>query len=543
MTGSTAGLLILVLAGVMNASFTLPMKYAHRWAWENTWLAWSIFALLVLPVAVTCGTVPHLRAVYHATPSAILLDVILFGAGWGVAQVFFGLAVDAIGIALTFSLVLGTSAAVGTLVPLLRLHPERLNTPAGKAVLVGVAVVIAGVAVCAVAGRRREKAVARQTGPRKNATAGLVLAILCGFGASFVNFGLAFGAPLIRMTQVFGAGALNAANAVWMPLMLAGAVPNVLYCVWLLRRNRTGAKFGAGRTGHWLLALVMAVFWFGSTVLYGLSTVQLGAWGPILGWPLFLSWPTQADIFKSGDFHLYALSLDMGGTHIGCAVVRDDQIAACASMETEGAHGLASLLPRVAETMRRLLDESGAKAEGCGGVAIGYPGIVDVWTGRILSTLKKYEDAMRLDLAAWSKDTFGLKLRMEKNAGMVLLGAHAQAACPDGHVQRAGIIVPYIQQHVQKHAWVAWKSPKYGLRFSATTRRYWARFRWCWRSPDGAPIKLRQVSGHCLRFTGRVQRGMARDCRSSQRPTQAAARAVRRVLPGRVPGADQRCAP
>lgn len=284
-----SGTLLLVIAGIMNASFTLPMKYARCWAWENTWLAWTLFALVLLPIIVTCTTVPHLASVYHAAPLGIVLDVILFGAGWGVAQVFFGLAVDAIGIALTFSLVLGTSAAVGTLVPLVRLHPQRLNTSPGHAVLVGVAVVIAGVLVCAVAGRRRERALPAQTGPRKSATLGLMLAILCGFGASFVNFGLAFGAPLIRTAQAFGSDALKAANAVWMPLMLAGAVPNVLYCLWLLRKNGTRAKFRAGGAGHWGLALTMAVFWFGSTILYGLSTVKLGAWGPILGWPLFMS--------------------------------------------------------------------------------------------------------------------------------------------------------------------------------------------------------------------------------------------------------------
>ena len=40
---------------------------------------------------------------------------------------------------------------------------------------------------------------------------------------------------------------------------------------------------------HWLLAAVMAVFWFGSTLLYGIGASQLGIWGPILGWPLFMS--------------------------------------------------------------------------------------------------------------------------------------------------------------------------------------------------------------------------------------------------------------
>lgn len=238
---------------------------------------------------VALGTVPHLGNVYHAVRANIILEVIGFGAGWGVAQVFFGLAVDAIGIALTFSLVLGTSAAVGTLVPLLRLHLDRLNTSLGHGVLSGVGVVVAGVLVCAVAGRQREKALTVQTGPRKNATLGLVLAILCGFGASFINFGLTFGAPLVQSARSLGASSLNASNAVWMPLMLAGAVPNLLYCLWLLRRNRTASQFRAGGMGHWALAFAMAAFWFGSTTLYGLSTVWLGAWGPILGWPVYMS--------------------------------------------------------------------------------------------------------------------------------------------------------------------------------------------------------------------------------------------------------------
>ena len=295
MTDSTAGFLLLIVAGIMNASFTLPMKYARRWAWENTWLAWSILALLALPPALTLSTVPHLAATYRATGGAIVCDVAGFGAGWGIAQVFFGLAVDAIGIALTFSIVLGTSAAVGTLIPLLRIHPERLNTPSGHGVLIGVALVLAGVALSAIAGTRRERAMQTgQSGPadahgNRNTTSGFILAFLCGFGASFVNLGLTFGAPLIQNARSSGAGALSAPNAVWMPLMMAGAVPNVLYCIWRLRKNHSGARFRAGGSSHWMLALIMAVFWFGSTVLYGISAAELGSWGPILGWPLFMS--------------------------------------------------------------------------------------------------------------------------------------------------------------------------------------------------------------------------------------------------------------
>ena len=81
-----------------------------------------------------------------------------------------------------------------------------------------------------------------------------------------------------------------APNAVWLPLMCAGGVPNLIYCLYLLRKNGTGPRFAAPRTGvYWALAALMALFWFGSTVLYGVATVELGPLGPVLGWPLFMS--------------------------------------------------------------------------------------------------------------------------------------------------------------------------------------------------------------------------------------------------------------
>jgi L-rhamnose-H+ transport protein len=87
-----------------------------------------------------------------------------------------------------------------------------------------------------------------------------------------------------------GAAPLWAPNAIWLPLMLAGAVPNILYCMYLLSKNRTGTRFSeSGTSPYWLYALIMALFWFGSTSLYGVSAGKLGSWGTIIGWPLFMS--------------------------------------------------------------------------------------------------------------------------------------------------------------------------------------------------------------------------------------------------------------
>lgn len=288
MSTTSSGIAILIIAGVGNGSFTVPMKYARKWAWENTWLVWTIFALVIFPFVAALMTVPNLAVVYRSAAPGTILEVCGFGAGWGVAQVLFGVAVDMIGIALTFSVVLGISAAMGSLIPMLSLHRQHLNSMAGYAVFGAIALVLLGVVLCAAAGRMRERSKVQAASSRQRVSQGLLLAILCGFAASFMNFGVAFGTPLVEAACSFGANRLTAVNAIWLPLMLAGAVPNVLYCAWLMKRNHSIRRYRVGRS-HWALAAIMAVFWFGGTMLYGVAASQLGAWGPILGWPLFMS--------------------------------------------------------------------------------------------------------------------------------------------------------------------------------------------------------------------------------------------------------------
>lgn len=291
MGDTTAGLLLLLVAGVMNASFTLPMKFTRRWAWENIWLIWTIFALLVLPVAVTLLTVAHLTEIYSEAGTGLILTVASFGAGWGVAQVLFGLAVESIGIALTFSIVLGMSAAIGSMIPLIRLHPEKISSPGGMGVMLGVLLVIVGVVICAIAGRKREAALSLPVAEGKRSySEGLMFAVGCGLGAAMVNLGLVFGTPLLVTAMRLGAAPHWAPNAAWLPVMLAGAIPNLAYCLYLLNKNRTASRFGDPESAtYWFYAFIMAAFWFGSTSLYGIASGKLGSWGPILGWPLFMS--------------------------------------------------------------------------------------------------------------------------------------------------------------------------------------------------------------------------------------------------------------
>ena len=290
MPQTAMGLMLLVLAGAMNGSFTLPMKFTRSWAWENTWLSWTIFALLLFPVLLAAATVSQLSELYRQ-PGALsaALTVAGFGSGWGLSQIFLGLAVEGIGMALALSVIMGLSAAIGAIIPLLQHHRDEILTRGGMVVLLGLAIVLAGVVLCGLAGRLREQASA-QASTRTSVATGLFFCLISGVGSAFVNLGLNAGKGLSAMAEVQGTSSLWSNNAVWLPLMVAGAIPNALYCLYLMRKNRTTAKFAtAGTTHYWLLGTVMAFFWFASTVMYGIAANQLGRLGTILGWPIFMS--------------------------------------------------------------------------------------------------------------------------------------------------------------------------------------------------------------------------------------------------------------
>jgi L-rhamnose-H+ transport protein len=70
----------------------------------------------------------------------------------------------------------------------------------------------------------------------------------------------------------------------------AGSLPNIGYCLFLMRRNKTGGLLLGGQSSRaWMLATVMGLLWGGSIFLYGAAVPKLGDIGPSIGWPLSLA--------------------------------------------------------------------------------------------------------------------------------------------------------------------------------------------------------------------------------------------------------------
>jgi L-rhamnose-H+ transport protein len=292
MTSETVQAILLVLcAAIMNAAYSLPMKLNKKWQWEHSWFAFSVFGVAVVPTIIALLTVPGLWSTYASVSNGTLAAMFLFGASWGVSLVFFGLALTRLGLAITFAVCLGTSAAVGALTPLIAQHADRVMTRQGGLIILGILVIILGVALCGLAGKHREAALQQASVTvRKGFWSGYLLAFTSGILGSMLNLGLAFGGSIQRAAQQHGASLAMMSNAVWLPCLYAGFLPGAIYCFFMMRKNRNVSALRLpGTWYYWLVGASMGFLWYGSIVLYSISTIKLGDLGTSIGWPLFLA--------------------------------------------------------------------------------------------------------------------------------------------------------------------------------------------------------------------------------------------------------------
>src|SRR2546426_2961361 len=151
---ATTGIILALLSGLCNGLFTTPMKVESRWKWENIWLTFIVVACLVMPAAMIFSSGASIRVLSRAPGSAVLF-AISFGFAWGFGAICFGKSVDDIGVSMANTLVIGLSAALGSLVPLFMKGMARFGTQQ-LVLFTGVALLLVGVALCGKAGRMRD---------------------------------------------------------------------------------------------------------------------------------------------------------------------------------------------------------------------------------------------------------------------------------------------------------------------------------------------------------------------------------------------------
>jgi L-rhamnose-H+ transport protein len=294
----TKGILLTLVAGVMNGSFPLPMKYMRKWAWENIWAVWSLVALLIVPWTLAILTVPHLAEVYAGAGAQTLWRAVLFGSLWGVAGFLFGLSVEMVGMSLTFAVVNGVSSAVGSLVPLLVLHPGKILTGGGLILSAGVAGVVAGVALCSWAASSRPDDGDGAPRSREQFRRGLIVCLSCALLAPAFNLGFSFSQDIAARAVLLGGAPAASTNAILAIVLTGGFVVNMAYCLYRLKKNRSFDRYRIPESGRYLLlGTLMGLLWIVSYAMYGSATTDMGQFGAVAGWPILMAVMTVASGF------------------------------------------------------------------------------------------------------------------------------------------------------------------------------------------------------------------------------------------------------
>jgi L-rhamnose-H+ transport protein len=284
------GALLAVTGGAFQGAFAVPMKYAHKWKHENIWLVFTVTGLILLPWVVTVATVPSLTEVYRLAPLGSLVLIAVCGIGWGVGAALVGVAFRMLGIGLGFAIILGLSALLGSLVPFFLQPQQDVSASQGRLYLLGGCLMLIGIAVVSIAGSLRERAEANRDGSGsaggKHFATGLIIAIAAGIFSSLLSIAIAFTSGMVDTARHLGASPVWASNVVMAPTVTGGAIANLVYCAYMMRRNHSTRLFWQPGVGsHWFNGIVMGACWYGGLAIYGLGEQRIGSAD---GWPLFI---------------------------------------------------------------------------------------------------------------------------------------------------------------------------------------------------------------------------------------------------------------
>ena len=287
-------LLLVLLASFFQGTFGLGMKYVKPLAWEAWWLVHATVAMLLFPWIWAFLVVPDLCSVLGSAPTEALGQGALYGFLWGIGGIMFGVSVRYVGMSLTYGIVMGLAALMGSSIPLLSLEDVGGNRRQPY-ILGGMAALLIGVGIVAFAGIKRDGILAAEgkeiQGIQRGSAfrTGLVIAVTCGVLSGLLNVGFSATESIGAVAEEAGAVTRNTALARWVVVLAGAYAMNFGYALFLLIKNKTFATFKAeGGFVAYKWAVIAGLLWFAALGVYGQGAALMGDLGPVIGWPILL---------------------------------------------------------------------------------------------------------------------------------------------------------------------------------------------------------------------------------------------------------------
>jgi len=288
------------IGAFLSANCYAPQKGLRGWSWESFWITQAAWCWFLWPIIGAFVTIPHLGAVLAEAPKMPMLLSFLLGIAYGVGGTAFNLSIRHIGFSLTYSIAIGISCVLGTIVPPIARGQvgEIVSRPGSLFVILGVTVGALGIALCGVSGRFKERDL--QGGDEKgrgefNLWKGLLLSTIAGVLSSVYNFSLEAADPIAKVAGDYGAGHWKD-NVKFLFSNTGAFVTAAAYALYLARRNsslRELVELPDGRPrrqliSNYALAFLTGTLWYGQFFFYNLGHFRLGGAYEFSSWAIHM---------------------------------------------------------------------------------------------------------------------------------------------------------------------------------------------------------------------------------------------------------------
>ncbi|MEN8778754.1 MAG: L-rhamnose/proton symporter RhaT [Glaciecola sp.] len=297
------GVLFHAIGGLAAASFYIPYKKVKAWSWEIYWMIGGLFSWVVAPWLLALLILPQTPQILADASTSSLGWTFAFGLLWGVGGLTFGLTMRYLGIALGYSLALGISAVIGTLVP--PLFEGKLLTIAssssGQVMLLGVFICLCGIVLSGKAGTSKQDEQSEEdkkvTVSEFNFSKGLALALFSGVMSSFMAYAFAAGKPIADIAMAQGSPALWQNLPVLIVILAGGFVTNFIWCAVLATKNNSWIELTRSKltdiedidtalhpSDHFIqlknimFCAIAGGAWYLQFFFYGMGTTMMGAY-------------------------------------------------------------------------------------------------------------------------------------------------------------------------------------------------------------------------------------------------------------------------
>ena len=304
------GILFHSLGGGASGSWYMPYNWVKKWRWEIYWITGGIFSWLIMPFLAVILTIPDWQGIIQASGGNVIRNTYIMGLLWGIGGLTYGLAIRYLGMSLGNSVLLGITSVVGSLgLPVLRDIPgvaeiipsglaftDLFGSTGGRIVLLGIAILLAGIILSGRAGIRKDKDlghVKEGVNSEFSLSKGLMIAIVSGVLSAFFSFGIDAGKEMAATARTLAVeqnysfitqdGAnfkyLFENNIIFFVILWGGLTTNVIWTTALILKNKTGGDFTdkkAPLLSNYLFCALAGTTWFLQFFFYGMGETKIG---------------------------------------------------------------------------------------------------------------------------------------------------------------------------------------------------------------------------------------------------------------------------